>query len=194
MTEAVDKEVLTRAAAGDAEAFRQVVETTQRLVYNLAYRYVYDRAAADDMAQECFVRLYNKLGQYDAERPFRPWLMRLVTNTCLNWLRREKRHQRDATALDEEAAALAGNSRSRPAADPAEAAAAREAREQVRQAVSELPAEYKSAIGLRYFEGMEYAEIADVLSVPLGTVKIRLFRAREVLKRKLGRLVRAELV
>ena len=180
MSEAVDKEVLARAAAGDAEAFRQVVEATQRLVYNLAYRYVYDRAAADDMAQECFVRLYDKLDQYDAERPFRPWLMRLVTNTCLNWLRREKRHQRDASVLDEEVAALAGGSRSQPATDPAEAAASREAHEQVRQAVAELPAEYKSVIGLRYFEGLEYAEIANALAVPLGTVKIRLFRAREV--------------
>lgn len=186
MTEELNKKILTAAATGDTLAFRQVVEAYQSLVYNLAYRYVYNCAAAEDMAQECFVRLYQNFGQYNLSRPLRPWLIRLCTNTCLNWLRKEKKHRTveidSENELRSSAVRLVGDKE-----DPSFLAESAEARSTVRKAVAALPAEYKAVVNLRYFEGLEYREIAKMLQVPLGTVKIRLFRARDILKRTLGR-------
>jgi len=185
-----DRETLIQAAQGDAVAFRHVVEAYQGLAYNLAYRYVFDRHAAEDMAQECFVRLHRNFPQYDAERPFRPWFLRLVANTCLNWLRQERRHRPLRAGIEAENRS-AGDVPDRAVAedDPAEAATRREAHAAVRAGVEALPPEYRAVVGLRYFEGLEYGEIAEILQVPLGTVKIRLFRAREVLRRRLEPLV-----
>ena len=182
-----DKRILAAAQDGDAEAFRRVVEAYEALVYNLAFRLTYSRVSAEDLAQECFLRVHRKFDRYDLSLPFRPWLVRLVMNTGLSWLRAQKRQAPAAGGWqggepDPRRALLPGGERP----GPAEIAEVDEMRGLVRRAVAALPGEYKAVIALRYFEGMDYKTIARMLTVPVGTVKIRLYRARQTLKRRLA--------
>jgi RNA polymerase sigma-70 factor (ECF subfamily) len=187
MADELDKETLARAARGDGPAFRQVVEAYQSLVYNLAYRHVYNRTTAEDLAQECFARLYQNFGQYDLQRPFRPWLMRLAANVCLNWLRQERRYRPlPSPAGGETDTGVGAGDVPDESPGPATLAEDREVRQVVREAVAALPPEYRTVIALRYFEGLDHVQIAQTLEIPVGTAKIRLFRAREMLKRRLA--------
>ena len=187
MADELDKETLAQAAHGSAPAFRQVVEAYQSLIYNLAYRHVYNRTTAEDLAQECFARLYQNFARYDLQRPFRPWLLRLAANVCLNWLRQEKKYRPLRPATAEPDSAGAGTDEVQDdAPGPADLAEVREVRQAVQEAVAALPLEYRTVIALRYFEGLDHAQIAATLEMPVGTVKIRLFRAREILKRRLA--------
>lgn len=174
-----DKQILAAAQGGDDEAFRRVVEAYQTLVYNLAYRMTYHHAAAEDLAQECFLKLYRNFGRYDLSRPFKPWLVRIVINTGLSWLRRQKRHT--SSRWSQEAVEL----QAQVEAGPALLAESEEMRETVRRAVATLPPGYKAVVALRYFEGMDNKTIGRTMEIPTGTVKVRLHRAREMLRRKL---------
>jgi len=183
-----DKQTLAAAQGGDAEAFRRVVEAYQTLVFNLAYRLTYDHAAAEDLAQECFLKLYRYFDRYDLSLPFKPWLVRIVMNTGLSWLRRKKRHatpRRYQDAVELQAQLETGLTASGGAGDPAMLAESQEMRQIVRRAVAALPPGYKAVTALRYFEGMDYETIGRTMDIPTGTVRVRLHRAREMLRRKL---------
>ena len=174
-----DKQILAAAQGGDGDAFRRVVEAYQTLVFNLAYRLTYDHAAAEDLAQDCFLKLHRNFGRYDLSLPFKPWLVRIVINTGLSWVRREKKHHSprwSQEAVDLQAQVEPG---------PATLAESEETRQTVRRAVAALPPGYKAVIALRYFEGMDNKTIGRTMEIPTGTVKVRLHRAREMLRRKL---------
>ena len=174
-----DKQILATAQGGDDDAFRRVVEAYQTLVYNLAYRMTYDHAAAEDLAQDCFLKVYRNFRQYDLSRPFKPWLVRIVINTGLSWLRRWKSHS--SPRWSQEAVELQAD----VATGPAMLAESEEMRQAVRRAVATLPPGYKAVVALRYFEGMDNKTIGQTMEIPTGTVKVRLHRAREMLRRKL---------
>ena len=182
MRDELDRSTLASARQGDPEAFRQIVEAYQGLIYNVCYRHVYHRDRADDLAQECFIRLYENFDQYDLSRPFRPWFMRLAVNAILNRLRSEKRFQSVAVleTLDGIDRGAADNDPS-----PAAQAASAEGRKRIRQEVQALPPEHRTAVALHYFEEMSLGEIAQSLSTPVGTVKTWLYRARDRLKQRL---------
>lgn len=175
----VAPDVVAAAQAGDDRAFEAIVGHYQRSVFGLAWRMTGDAARAEDLAQDVFLRLWRKLGSFDTSRPLRPWLLRLARNVCLNALRKWQPSTVSIHAADED----------RPALDPAaggpsvpETAARRELAERIEHAIAELPEEYRTVVTLRHLEGMAYAEIADSLALPLGTVKVRLHRARERLR------------
>ncbi|NOZ21130.1 MAG: sigma-70 family RNA polymerase sigma factor [Planctomycetes bacterium] len=179
------KQVILKARDGDRDAFGEIVTHYQRLVYNLAFRMCRDRAEAWDMAQEAFLRTFRNLGKYDPQRAFRPWLMRVATNVCLNWIR-DKRPSMPTVSdvADPEGEPL----QAVDDADPAMEAAGRDAAKLVRDAVAELAPNYRVVVTLRYLEELSYGEIADRLDLPIGTVKNRLFRSREMLKETLRHL------
>lgn len=175
----VSPDVVAAAQAGDERAFAAIVSHYQRSVFGLAYQMTGNAAQAEELAQDVFLRLWQKLGSFDATRPLRPWLLRLARNVCLNALRKWQPPARSIHAADEEEPSL------EPAADGPTAlddAADREQAARVRAAVARLPEEYRLVVTLRHFDGLAYEEIAEALDLPLGTVKVRLHRARERLR------------
>lgn len=180
----VPADVVAAAQAGDERAFETIVTRYERSVFGLAYRMAGNAARAEDLAQEVFLRLWRKLGKFDTSQPLRPWLMRLATNACINALKRRRvptvsLHPRGD---DETSSGL------EPAADGPTAGQTAETRELVgrlEEAITQLPEDYRVVVTLRHIECLSYGEIAETLGWPLGTVKVRLFRARERLRRLL---------
>jgi RNA polymerase sigma-70 factor (ECF subfamily) len=170
--------VLREALGGDRDAFGRIVLLYQDWVFRLAYRMVWDAHEAKDLSQEIFLRLYRCMDKYEPSRPFGPWFLRLATNVCLNGLKRRKGASR-VQSLDA-AGEVAEPEGKEPGGLEAAGTADRAAR--LREAVSELPPDYRAVISMRYLEGASYEDIAEALDLPVGTVKNRLFRARERLK------------
>jgi len=169
-----DRDLVLRARRGDAQAFGELVTRHQAGVFNVCYRLLHDRADAEDLAQEAFLRAQERLHTFDPERGFGPWMRRVAANLCLNQLE----SRRPAAALDEErdAAQTPG---------PEQQAENNQRSEQVRQALASLPPHYRIVVELRHFQDLSYDEIADELHIPLSDVKSHLFRARRLLAEKL---------
>lgn len=180
---------MTAALGGSEEAFRRLVERFQRPVFTLVVRMVGDPAAAEDLAQETFLKAFRRLATYDPERKFSSWLFKIAHNTTLDHLRRRGPESVPLERTDDDpegggglAAVLADDSLRSPeaAAQRGDLAAALGA------AVGALRPEYREIVLLRYQEGMAYQDIAEVSGLPLGTVKTHLHRARKELMAALG--------
>jgi len=178
MTAHLDRELALRAQRSDAEAFGELVRRYQTPVFNVCYRLMGERREAEDMAQEAFVRAFERIDQYDVERPFGPWMRRVATNHCLNHLQTQLRA---AYSLDDER----DEPEASPDRDPPSLQEKAERAEAVREAVLALPPHYRAVIELRHFQDLSYAEIAELLKIPLSDVKSHLFRARRLLEEKL---------
>lgn len=174
----VSPDVVAAAQAGDERAFAQIVELHQRSIFGLAYRMAGDAAQAEDLAQEVFLRVWRKLGSFRTAEPFRPWLLRLATNVCINALKKRRLPLRPArTDEDRDPHEPAA-----PGPQASEVAERRELLAHMESAIAQLPDDYRLVVTLRHVEGLAYEEIARTLGWPLGTVKVRLFRAREQLR------------
>lgn len=152
----------------------------ERPVFNLIVRMVADRAVAEDLAQETFLKVFGRLETFDPDRKFSNWLLKIAHNTTIDYLRRGRP---DIVSLDADAAA---DRPPRELADtrvenPAQAFERRSLGEALERALAGLRPEYRAVIVLRYHEGLAYEEIADVLDVPLGTVKTHVHRARKAM-------------
>lgn len=165
-----DEALAQRAQAGDADAFAELVLRYQRTVLNLAYRMLGDAQQAEDVAQDVFLRAYQSLAQFDPARRFFSWLYRIAINRCLS-----TRAQRSPDRLGPAAAELIADG----AATPEQQALRDESQAVVRQAIAALPEHERALVALRYGADLSYEEIAATLQLPLGTVKVRLFRARQ---------------
>ncbi len=173
-----EQELVRRAQGGEAEAFDALVGEHQQFVYNLALRAVSDPAEAEDIAQEAFVRAWLALPNFRGQAQFRTWLYRIVTNLCYNRL---PRLRRELAALGaDEADDRADDTPT--GADPARSAEAAEQRAFLHQQIAALPQSYRMLVTLRFQQELSYEEIASVMSLPLGTVKTGLFRARAKLR------------
>ncbi len=168
-----------RARMGDAAAFGELVRRHQVAVFNVCYRLTGERREAEDMAQEAFIRAYQRISSFDPARPFGPWMRRVAANVCLNALTTARRLN---FSLDDE-------SQPEPRADvlsePSTAYEQRTTADAVRGALLALPAHYRAVIELVHFQDMSYAEAAQVLRLPLSDVKSHLFRARRALAKAL---------
>lgn len=189
MPEAGSDEALAVAARGGSEeAFRRLVERYQRPVYSLLVRIVRNPEAAEDLAQEAFVKAWKALARFDPERKFSSWLFKIAHNSALDALRRQgiETVSLDAPIGDsDEAPELPAD----PAAEnPLRRLVARDAGRALESAIGELRPQYREILLLRFQEGLAYEEIAEVLSIPLGTVKIHIFRARAELARRMKAL------
>ena len=166
--------LISRARGGDREAFGALVEQYRDNVYRLAYRMCGNAYDADEAAQEAFVAAWRALPNFRGDAKFSTWLYRLTTNAAIDVMRREKRHQ---TVGDGEMMDLADDADS-----PQETVERTEQQEAVQKALATLSEEYREVLLLRYMEELDYAEIADVLQLPSGTVKSRINRAKAALK------------
>ena len=166
--------LISRARGGDREAFGALVEQYRDNVYRLAYRMCGNAYDADEAAQEAFVAAWRALPNFRGDAKFSTWLYRLTTNAAIDVMRREKRHQ---TVGDGEMIDLADDADS-----PQETVERTEQQEAVQEALATLSEEYREVLLLRYMEELDYAEIAEVLQLPSGTVKSRINRAKAALK------------
>jgi RNA polymerase sigma-70 factor (ECF subfamily) len=171
---------IAAALNGDAASFGVLVERHEQAAFRAAWLILRDQQAAEDAAQEGFVKAYRELARFRQDMPFRPWLLRIVQNTALNEVRARKRRG----GLLERVGAI--SSRSEPPPDDAVAAAGESSR--VLQAIAELNADDQRILHLRYFLELPEREIAAAIDAPAGTVKSRLHRAgkrlRDVIERK----------
>jgi len=166
--------LISRARGGDRDAFGALVEQYRDNVYRLAYRMCGNAYDADEAAQEAFVAAWRALPNFRGDAKFSTWLYRLTTNAAIDVMRREKRHQ---TVGDGEMVDLADDADS-----PQETVERTEQQEAVQKALATLSEEYREVLLLRYMEELDYAEIAEVLQLPSGTVKSRINRAKAALK------------
>lgn len=182
-----DDELVRSVLAGDRERFGELVERYQTRVVNYLYRIVRNLDDAHDLAQEVFVRVYQALDRYDSQYRFSTWLFRVAQNAAIDVLRKRRVQivpiSRRADESGEPAPDL-----DLPSGEPS-ALSAMEGRERdshVRTAIDSLPWEYRELILLRHYGELAYEEIAEVKGMPLGTVKNKLFRARQMLKQNLA--------
>lgn len=189
-----DEELARRAAHGDAEAFGELVERHQRLVFNLCLRALRDYDLASETAQEVFLRAWRSVGGFRGESRFTTWLYTIAHHLCVN---RVVSLERDAKQLvgEEDAAEeldrLPGKSREE---DPAAAYEDGEQRGWIHRHIALLPDRYRIVVTLFYLQEMSYQEIAEITGLPMGTVKTHLFRAKEMLRRAMENEVPPESV
>jgi RNA polymerase sigma-70 factor (ECF subfamily) len=177
-----DEHLLERFRRGVTEAFGLLMRRYERELYGYLRRYTNNASLADDVFQNTFLQVYLKSGQYEPGRLFRPWLYAIATNQAIDAMRRNGRHQ--AVSLDEPRAEPGDGDLARllemlqsRGPSPVEAASAQERSEQVRASVEQLPDFLRQVLILAYYQGLKYREIADILEIPVGTVKSRLHAA-----------------
>lgn len=184
-----DDELVRRVQSGDKKAFDALVLKYQHKIVNLVSRYVHDPHAAMDVAQEAFIKAYRGLENFRGDSAFYTWLYRIAINTAKNYLVAQNRRTPDQDLDAQEAEQYAGESALKEYGTPENQLLSEEIQETVFRAIEELPDDLRTAITLRELEGMSYEEIAEAMGCPIGTVRSRIFRAREAIDRHLRPLI-----
>lgn len=181
-----DVQLMLRVREGDQEAFARLIEKHQRGVLNAAYRYVGDATAAEDLAQEAFIKVWNARARYEPTAKFTTWLYHIATNLCLNEVRDRARHKVVQNVPDEKLEGAAGGNTERPTKLVRQA----EMAEEVRDAIEGLPSSQRMAVILDKYQGFTDQEIGDAMGLSVPAVKSLLFRARDNLRKRLERYMR----
>jgi RNA polymerase sigma-70 factor (ECF subfamily) len=182
----VDQQLVERAQRGDKSAFELLVAKYQRKLIRLLSRFIRDPTEVEDVAQEAFIKAYRALPSFRGDSAFYTWLYRIGINTAKNYLVAMGR--RAPTVTETESADSEGSEESGQVPDyntPENELMSRQIAETVNRAVEELPEELRTAITLRELEGLSYEDIAGIMNCPIGTVRSRIFRAREAIAEKL---------
>lgn len=181
-----DSTLAKQAAEGRQKAFRELLNRYEKPVFSLVYRMVRDRALAEDLAQEAFIRAFNAIGSYNPSYKFSSWIFKIAHNVTIDHLRRRRL---DTISLEGSRYARTDEERerSRPVVassdeSPAEHLENQELRGEIEEAIGKLRPHYRTVILLRHVEGRSYQEIAEITDVPLGTVKTYIHRARVELR------------
>jgi RNA polymerase sigma-70 factor, ECF subfamily len=185
----VDDELVQRARQGDRRAFDLLVLRYQQKVANLVCRYIHDRSESLDVTQEVFIKAYRALKSFRGDSAFYTWLYRIAINTAKNFLVAQGRRPPGDDLDAEIAEQLDMGARLRECATPEHELLSEEIAHAVRMALEELSEDLRTAITLRELEGMSYEEIAVAMSCPIGTVRSRIFRAREAIDKRLRPLL-----
>jgi RNA polymerase sigma-70 factor (ECF subfamily) len=182
----VDQQLVERAQRGDKKAFELLVSKYQRKLARLLSRFIRDAAEVEDVTQEAFIKAYRALPTFRGDSAFYTWLYRIGINTAKNYLVAMGRRAPTTTEIDsEEAEGFEDGDQLRDLNTPENELATRQIAETVNQTLSELPEELRTAITLREIEGLSYEDIANIMNCPIGTVRSRIFRAREAIAAKL---------
>ncbi len=187
-----DRELVARALDGDESAYRLLLERFRRPVFSLIYRMIGDPEQAEDLAQESFVKAFNNLDSYNPSYRFSSWLFKIANNHAIDYLRRARLstvsihgspHATDEEQEEGTRIVLEAHDES-----PEQEVLATELGRQIERAIGQLRPEYRTAIVLRHVEGRSYEEIAEIMDIPIGTVKTFIHRARAELRAALGHL------
>jgi len=187
--QSVDQALVERVQNGDKTAFDALVRKYQHKIAKLIGRYVSDQSEVLDVAQETFIKAYRALPSFRGESAFYTWLYRIAINTAKNHLVAQGRRPPDADIDATEAEQFDGQSALKEYGSPERMVLKDEMERVIYQAIDELPEDLRTAITLRELEGMSYEEIAQTMACPIGTVRSRIFRAREAIDNKLRPLL-----
>ncbi|UCG53824.1 MAG: sigma-70 family RNA polymerase sigma factor [Candidatus Latescibacterota bacterium] len=185
MVKEEDRELIARARKGDEGAYRTLLGKYERAVFNICLKMVRDREEARDLAQDAFIKVFSMLDRYNPSFAFSNWLFKITSNLCIDSMRKRRV---DTLPMDEPVRGAKGEYERQyasPTATPDKVLLKKEKMKLLSRAIEELPPHYRIMIVLRHQEGLSYEEIAETLEVPLGTVKARIHRAREMLKTRL---------
>ena len=186
----IDHQLVLRAQRGDKLAFELLVNKYERKLQRLRSRLVRDPAEVEDVTQEAFIKAYRALPTFRGESAFYTWLYRIGINTAKNYLTAQGRKGPATVDIDpEDAESASENELARDSSTPEQEMMSRQVAETVNAAMEGLPEELRSAIMLREIEGMSYEEIAAIMNCPIGTVRSRIFRARETIAEQLRPLL-----
>jgi RNA polymerase sigma-70 factor (ECF subfamily) len=184
-----DQELVRRVQAGDQSAFNLLVLKYQHRVLKLVGRFVNDSAEAEDVAQEAFLKAYRALPSFRGDSAFYTWLYRIAINTAKNALVAQRRRPVDFDLDLQDPEQFERQARLKESDTPEGVLLTDEIREVVERAMEQLPDDLRTAIVLRELEGLSYEEIAEAMDCPVGTVRSRIFRAREAIDKKLRPLL-----
>lgn len=183
-----DHKLINQAKEGNQKAFEALLNKYRNLVYHVMYKMVNNSQEAEDLTQEAFIKAFRALSSFNEEFAFSTWLMKIATNNCIDYLRKKKLKvfsiDEPVKYKDEELQfELPDNEPS-----PEKQMLAEERTKYINNAINSLPPRYRHVIVLRHKEEKSYEEISEILNLPLGTVKARIFRAREMLNKKMKNL------
>jgi len=186
----IDQQLVERAQRGDKQAFEMLVAKYQRKLWRLLSRFIRDPAEVEDVAQESFIKAYRALPSFRGDSAFYTWLYRIGINTAKNYLVAMGRRAPTTTGFDsEEAESFENGEQLRDINTPESVLMSKQIAATVNETMAELPEELRTAITLREIEGLSYEEIAGIMNCPIGTVRSRIFRAREAIAAKLRPLI-----
>jgi RNA polymerase sigma-70 factor, ECF subfamily len=186
----VDRILVERVQAGDKQAFGLLVSKYQRKLARLLSRMIRDQAEVEDVTQEAFIKAYRALPSFRGDSAFYTWLYRIGINTAKNYLVSKGRRAPTSTEIElEDAEQYSEGDLLRDADTPERLLHTRQIGETVEAAMADLPEDLRTAITLREIEGLSYEEIANVMDCPIGTVRSRIFRAREAIAERLRPLL-----
>jgi RNA polymerase sigma-70 factor, ECF subfamily len=186
----VDRELVARAQRGDKRAFELLVEKYQRKLARLLSRFIRDPAEVEDVTQEAFIKAYRALPAFRGDSAFYTWLYRIGINTAKNYLMALGRRAPTSTEVEaEEAEGFEDGEQLRDINTPESMLLSAEIARTVNATIEQLPEELRTAIQLREIEGMSYEDIARIMDCPIGTVRSRIFRAREAIAGRLRPLL-----
>lgn len=182
----IDSRLIQLSQDGDQEAFAQLLERYANQIYRLCYRMLGNQHEAEDAVQETFLRVHMNLDRYDGNYKFSTWIFRICTNLCIDRLRKRKKtaYSLDSQMNDEEGTDGYAFLESKELTPEAQLILS-ESQRTVRRLIDDLPEKYKSIIVLRYLQDLSVKEISEVTGMPESTVKTRMHRGRELLRRKL---------
>jgi RNA polymerase sigma-70 factor (ECF subfamily) len=182
----IDQKLVERVQRGEKAAFDLLVSKYQRKIFRLLSRLIRDPAEVEDVAQEAFVKAYRALPNFRAESAFYTWLYRIAINTAKNHLVSQGRRAPTTTDADiEDAETFDDGEHLRDLNTPDSMLLSKQVAEAVNRAIDQLPEDLRTAIVLREIEGLSYEEIAETMNCPIGTVRSRIFRAREAIAQEL---------
>ena len=185
-----DQLLVERVQAGERQAFDLLVAKYQRRLMRLVSRIVHDPAEAEDVVQETFIKAYRAIRHFRGDSAFYTWLYRIGINTAKNFLASQSRRTPTSTENDaEQAESFDSGEQLRDINTPESVLASQQIARNVNAAMDALPLDLRTAIVLREIEGLSYEEIADIMACPIGTVRSRIFRARDVIAEKLKPLL-----
>ena len=186
----IDRQLVERAQRGDKQAFNLLVEKYQRKLARLLSRFIRDPAEVEDVTQEAFIKAYRALPAFRGDSAFYTWLYRIGINTAKNYLMALGRRAPTSTEVEaEEAEGFEEGEQLRDINTPESLLLSNEIAQTVNATIEQLPEELRTAIQLRELEGMSYEDIAKVMDCPIGTVRSRIFRAREAIAEQLRPLL-----
>ncbi len=185
----IDQDLVARVQAGEKSAFDLLVRKYQHKIAKLISRYIYDHAEVEDVTQETFIKAYRAISGFRGESAFYTWLYRIAINTAKNYLVSQGRRLPNSDLNSDEAEANEESGNLREIATPEHSALTKEIAETVMLTMRALPEDLRTAITLREIEGLSYDEIAAVMDCPIGTVRSRIFRAREAIDKELKPLL-----
>lgn len=186
----IDRQLVARAQGGDKQAFELLVEKYQRKLARLLSRFIRDPAEVEDVTQEAFIKAYRALPAFRGDSAFYTWLYRIGINTAKNYLMAMGRRAPTSTEVEaEEAEGYEEGEQLRDINTPESLLLSSEIAQTVNKTIEELPEELRKAIQMREIEGMSYEDIAQAMDCPIGTVRSRIFRAREAIAEQLRPLL-----